>query len=149
MPLVSLGPLHEGRDGRKELFKLVNEIRGQVNLLPNVFTSILTTPATGALTVVWGSAVPPSTAIKLTASVLGCTDDLTESCAYTIECAIVNAGGTVTFVGGTEQVTFLRETAVGTDATFIISGATIGLEVQDAGVLTTHWRATIYAEQLG
>lgn len=149
MPLVSLGPLHDGRSDRKEVFKLVNEIRAQVNLLPNVYSSVLSTAATGTLSVIWGSTVPDSTAFKLTASVLGCTDSLAEACAYTIEAGIVNAGGVVTFIGGTEQKTFSRETVVGTDATFVISGATIGLEVQDGGLLTTHWRATVYAEQLG
>ncbi len=149
MPLVSLGPLHEGRDGRKELFKLVNEIRGQVNLLPNTYTSALQTAATGALAVIWGKEVPESTSIKLCASVLGTTGDLTEGCAYTLECAVINAGGAVTFIGGTYATTFSRETAVGTDAQFVISGTTIGLLVQDGGVLTTYWLATIYTEQLG
>lgn len=149
MPLVSLPPLHDGKDGTKQLIKLVNQVRGGVNLLPNVFTASLSTVGTGVLSVIWGSAIAASTAVKLTASVLGCTDDLSESCVYTIECGVVNLGGVVTFIGGSQQVTFSRETIVGTDAQFVISGAILGLEVRDAGVLLTHWHSTVYAEQLG
>ncbi len=150
MPPVKLGPLHEGRDGKTQIFKLVNQIREQVNLQPATYTTALSTPGDGALVVIWGSSVGVATATKLTASVLGVTDDLSESCAYTIECGIVNQGGVVTFVGGTQQVTFSRETNPLTDASFQISGSIIGLEVQDAGGgLLTHWAATVYAEQLG
>lgn len=149
MPLVSLPPLHDGRSNRREVFKLVNEIRGQVNLLPNAFQSALITSATGTFSAIWGSVVAENTAVKLTASVLGATADLSQACAYTIECAVLNAGGVLAIVGGTSQVTFSRETVAGTDATFATTGTTIQLEVQDAGVMTTYWLATVYAEQLG
>lgn len=149
MPLVELGPLHEGRDGSEQVFKLVNQIRSQVNLLPEVASAALKTEATGALTMIWGAEVPLSTADKLTASVLGVTADLTQSCAYTLDCAVVNNAGVVTFTGGSFATTFSRETAAGTDAQFVISGTTLQVQVQDAGVQTTYWRVTIYAESLG
>lgn len=149
MPLVELGPLHQGRSDAKEVFKLVNEIRAQVNLLPDVFSSILQTAATGTPAMIWGRTVEDDTAVKLTASVVGTTSDLSQGCAYTLEVAVVNAGGVLSIIGGTEQQTFVRETAAGTNAAFVISGLAVLLNVTDAGALTTYWRATVYAEQIG
>lgn len=149
MPLVELPALHDGRSDKSEMFKLVNQIRSQVNLYPEAANATLTTAGTGALTMIWGAEVPLSSANKLTASVLGVTADLTQSCAYTLECAVVNAAGVVTFTGGSFATTFSRETAAGTDAQFVISGTTLQVHVQDAGVQTTYWRVTIYAEALG
>jgi hypothetical protein len=149
-----LGPLHDGRSDKKEIYKLVNQLRELVNMIPILTVETLTTQATGALTVIWATKVPLTSSVKLTASVLGVRDDVSQSCAYTLECAVKNVGGVVTFVGGSQQVTFSREDNAAYDAQFVISGAIIGVEVQDGGVTVppdnpTHWHVTMYAEQVG
>lgn len=149
MPLVELGPLHQGRDTTTQVFKLINEIRAQVNLLPNVFNSVIQTAGDGVATMIWGRAIEDNSAAKLTASVLGTTANLAESCAFTIECAVVNVAGVLSFVGVTQQVTFVRETVPGTDAAFAIAGTALLLNVTDAGAQQTYWRATVYAEEIG
>lgn len=148
MPLIELPPLHDGRSDKREVFKLINQMRGSLNLFPNVFSTQLTTSATGLLTTIWGSAMNSSSAVKLYASILGCTDDLTQSAAYTLECAVIDSAGTLAFTGGSFATTFSRETVVGTDAQFVISGNQILVQVQDGGVKVTHWTATVYADVL-
>lgn len=150
MAIVDLPELNEGRAKSREIIKLINRIRLRLNLFPDFVTwQALQTNHTATPTVIWGSKIENNTAYKLTASVIGSRADGNEAAAYTIEAGVINAAGVVSFIGGTQQKTFERETNVISNAEFVLTVDGVGLLVQDTpGALDWVWNARVYVEKL-
>ena len=139
---VPISQLIEGRSNEKEVFKTVNKLRDQ-SLLRYENKATGATLGAGAYVTLWSATVPRNSSWHITATTVG--RGTTGGAAYEQSVGVQNFAGVVTVIGGTEQVTFIREDNAAMDATFSLTGDVISLTVRDDAVQPMTWNTWVAA----
>lgn len=141
--------LSEDRDGDKQTFRLVNQLRRFGNLTYTSRFNVVTL-GTGALTPAWTSdTVPEGVTWAVTADVVGISRVGGSGRAwYELRGLFYrDVGGALTQESVT-AVSLSIETPAGFDASLSISGNTVLANVQDDGVRTVSWSVLIRAREV-
>ncbi len=146
---VQQGDYRAGRDGERELERIINQQRRLWNAKLSDGPHLLTTYASGVLETVWTSdEMPGGVAWEVDAYVLGVSADHTKAARYVLSGLFRRAGGDAIQVGAT-TVQVSVESVAGFDAALDVSGGSVITQVQDDGAETMSWSALMYVREVG